>query len=335
MGLRLNPDGSIRNFTESEIDAMRIRNFGVRDGSHPTHTRSMNSSTITRAYKVDGNPDRIDDAIAYFLGGAVMTQGQSLSRLMPQTYPGKSSFAAVAIESITGAGGPGIDNDDDVPEYPDARMVVRYEHVPFVLQSDANTTAETQRYVQTIPSRSDVSYLTLPGGTLNYITSDNSRPDETPIPFTVGFPETQATRSFKWWRVPFLAWQPNTPLFERVYGDLEENKKPWIGTVNSQSLYGIPAGQLLFLGVEEDLVTDPLGESLCWHLTMIFLHKPRNHNWLYFNDVATTTTNKSGYYFAGRKNAAGVFQYYDTADLPDGVALFNARDHRKLFDVGP
>lgn len=341
MGLKFNADGSIRDFTAAEIEAMKIKTVGVRDGSHPTQTRAMNACTITRPFHVSGDPEKLDDAIAYFLGGAVQYTNASgarkISRLPPQTYPGKPTFAAVAIESITGAGGPGIDNDDAVPEYPKAKLVVRYEVVPFAIKPDTETTSETQRYVQTIPARSDVLYLTLPGGTLNYIVDGGSgtpgsgtpRPHLIPIPFTIGKPETQSVRAFKWWRVPALVWQPSSPLFQRVYGNYEQGEEPWIGTVNSQTLYGIPAGQLLFLGTEEELVTDPLGNALCWHLNHMFLHKPRNHNWMYFNDVSTKSPNASGYYFAGRGTT-----YYTTSDLSshDGVALFNSRDHNRLFD---
>lgn len=344
MGLKYNADGSIRDFTQAEIDAMEIKTAGIRDGTHPTHSRGMNSSTATRQYFVNGDPDILDDAIAYFLGGSVQytTSGGVLkiSRLMPQTFPNKPSFAAIAIESITGAGGAGIDNDDDLPEYPKMRMTVRYEHVPFTLKSDTNTTLETERYVQTMPASSDVSYLTLPGGTLNYIVEGGSgtvsggdgtpRPHLIPIPYTIGRPEGQSTRSFKWLRVPWEVWQPGSTIFNRVFGDYENSREPFIGTVNSYPLYSIPAGQLLYLGVEEELVTDPLGDALCWHLTHKFLHKPRNHNWLYFNDAFDASSNAAGYYLAGRGTT-----YYTTENLPDNTALFNARDHRLLFDPEP
>jgi hypothetical protein len=116
-----------------------------------------------------------------------------------------------------------------------------------------------------------------------------------------------------------------------VYGAAESGIAPFAGTINQSALFGYPAGTLLFTGVDEELKRDPLGQGFAWDLTFKWLFKPRLHNWFYYNDPPADTpgfSDASGYYFAGRGTTA-----YSTATLPDGVALFNAREHNLLFQL--
>lgn len=333
-GLRLNADGSIRPFTAEEIAAIGIETADVRDGSHPTWNRGTNATSVRRAFWYNG--DMIEDFAAYMLGGAVTYTSSAIgrvaiSRLMPQTFPRKPKVAALAIEDARGARSAGKDNADGVPTYKKGHAVVRYEHVPFRLLQDSLGAFEEFRYVQRLPSTTEVSYLTLPGSMLQFTNQAGvGRPKGIPVPYNIGRAESQSLLKYRWTRVPFGGWGGGSALYARVYGDIENGVPPYVGTINNQSLFEHVDGSLLYLGVEEELLTDPLGNDLCWDLTHVWLKKPQNHTWLYFNDPGQVPFLPApGYYQA---TTDGVF--YATPFLPDQKALFNARDHSKLFWVG-
>lgn len=342
-GLEFNADGSLREFTQEEIDEMEIQTADVRDGTHPTQSRGPLSTAARRPFFFKW--EFLERFVAYTLGGAVLWADEAsatitkLSRLKPQTYPGHDQWAAVEIESITGARGAGVDDEDGVPAYPRGKAVVRYEHVFYTLKTDAETTVETERYVHTMPSTTDVSYLNLPGGVMTYLRQDGTaedtpRPHLVQIPYSVGFPEPQSVLALKWWRVPRGAWgDPSALLYQRVYGDIEAGTKPYIGSLNKTPFLNRPAGHLMFLGVEEELVTDPVGgegDALCWNLTLKWLAKSINHNYRYFWECDPTLLfPENGWYLAGRGNA-----WFATADTPDDRALFHVREHANLFVVG-
>jgi hypothetical protein len=275
----LNPNGSIRDFTPAEIAAMRIRTRGIRDGSSPRHTRDPNGSTVQMKFLVDAN--YLERFAVYMLGASVKYTdgfGQHISRLMPQTFPGKPQMVAVKIDEATGFQ---FQQDDTtsktypVPTFRDADTTITFQHLPFFLATDAQIAAggnERDRYVQVLPSQHDVSYLNLPGGIMRYIRqSGTAIPHGAPIPFNLGIPIPESTIRRKWFRVPYNLWGENTILFGRVFGNLELGTKPYVGTINTVELFGYPPGYLLYLGIEESLELDPLGDDLAWDLT---------HKWL-------------------------------------------------------
>ncbi len=337
----LNPDLSIRAFTESEIDAMGIESRGIRDGSSPTHVRAVNASSVE--YTFFCLSDEFEAFVCYMLGAVVMfsdSGNNRISRLLPQRPPDLDEFAFVRVQSAKGH--QFVQDDDDFINYPSPtytkmEVVLVAEHVPFELQTDAEAgLVETGRYLQTLPSQADVQYLQLPGGTMRYIRTDgvsegNPRPHLIPIPYGIGIPEVTAIITRKWIRIPFDAWKPGSQLHERVYGNAEGGIPPYAATVNKTVILEYPIGTMLFMGVEEELVRDPLGTGFVWNLTVKWLWKDQGHNRFRYQETDKNAAATSGYYFA---SAPPNSTYYTAATLPDGIAMFNARDHNNLFLVG-
>src|SRR5262249_3206814 len=130
----------------------------------------------------------------------------------------------------------------------------------------------------------------------------------------------------KWIRVPYNAWKEGSKLRARVFGDIEAGTEPFLGTINNATILGYAPGQLLFTGIAEELLLDPILEEQHWNLTYTFLARSVSHNWFKFFDPSSTNT---GWCFVSNNGT-----YYDTVSLPDNKSLFNARNHKLLFAVG-
>lgn len=342
----LNGDGSIRAFTTSEIDAIEIETLGIEDGSSPTHTRRVNESTSRYEFLIKA--DMMERFLAYYLGAAKRYTpdgggADKISRLLPQTVPGKPQFAFVALENATGHKFEVDEPRDDTaretiePTYERRRCTLIAQHVPFAMRAD-NAGAESLRYVQTLPSQGQTDYLNLPGGVMKYYKSGGGGPTNKSIPYSIGFPEPKSIVKRKWIRVPYNCWGPGTELYARVYGNQEEGTAPYVGSINSVVMFpdadsgiGINPGYLMFLGVEEEIQLDPLGDGLAWDLTLTWQQTHlAPHTWKYYYSTAAADAANNGWYFTAKANAT----YYPTATLPDNTALHNARDHRLLFTVG-
>lgn len=339
MGLKFNSDGSLRAFTPEEVDALEIETRGVRDGSHPTHVRGVNSSTIRQAYFCDF--DMFEDAVAYWLGGAVTwidsTFTRRLSRIMPQRFPGLPNFAFTKIESATGH--KFIEDDDDgVPRYEKMEVVLTAEHLPFDLAEDEDTGSETFRYWQRLPSQNSADYLTMPGGVQHYLRPDgvgagNPRPHKIPIPYSIGFTTPKSIIRRKWNRVPATAYYPGSGLFKRIWGDPVTGARPWVGAVNSNVFENYERWTLLFLGAEEEYDRDQLGDRFCWNLTYSWLYDPNGHlNKYYFEtDPAVMAGNYNGWYFTGKGDLW--YNQNDIVPLPDDYSLHPERNMYGLVSV--
>lgn len=327
-----NTNGSIREFTGSEIAAMEIETTDVRQGGFPTHTASPREGVTTKATYFC-KYDQYEAFKAYMLGAAVgYTDAGDLkiSRLLPQAWPDKPRIACVEVNPATGH--VLVDDSDDdlpVPQYERMKVAVTFQSLPYDLRTDADTTSETQRYVQVMPSTSEIQYLNLPGGTMVYKPSSGSAvPNNKPIPYGVGFPIPTLNIARKWHRVPWNCWGEGTPLYGRVFGDIQAGTKPFAGTCNVDELFGYPAGYLLYVGVEEEIDYDPLGDELCWNLTHKWIARTvAPHNWLYFYSTLAADAASNGWYLAVKKGAS-----YSTIELlPDETSLFNGRQHALLF----
>lgn len=335
-----NANGSFRDFTQPEIDEMGIETTDIRQGGFPTHTRSAKGATYKATYFC--NYDYFERFVVYMLGASrQFTDGglRRISRLLPKTVPGKDR---VAFVDITSAHGHKFEEDDEttgdvkVPTYERMKVELVAQQMPFDLKSDGVVHAashwERERYVQTLPSQNEVSYLNLPGGVMRYVTSGGaSLVDGKQLPYSIGFPIPTSTVVRKWHRVPFDSWGEGTILFGRVFGNLELGTKPYVGTVNTVELFGYPPGYLLFLGFEEELDFDPLGDDMAWNLTGRWLVKHlAPHNWFYFFSAIAAEASLNGWYLAVKDGAS----WSATVSLPDDTALHNARDHRDLLEVG-
>ncbi len=327
--------GTLRTYTDDEVAAMQIRRVGVKDGAHPTHRRRPDDCTITRDYFCAY--EELESFLCHMLGYAIIyTDGggnKKLSRLLPQFYPGLPQVRAVGLEEARGHRFTGemVDDDSgdpDLPEYDAWRCRITYQHCPYDLIDDVDISSEHRRYVVELPSTVQSDYITMPGGILKYVSSPGG-PDGKGIQHSVGIVNTALQIKKKWLKVPYEAWREGSELRKRVFGDIELGNDPWLGTINGSQIFGYAPGQLLLTGVEDQLEFDPIAKERFWNLTYTWLARSVSHNWFYFYDP---TGAASGWYFVSNNGTS-----YPATSQPDGVSVFNARDHLGLFvpDVYP
>lgn len=350
----INADGSLRPFTVDEVKALGLYTTEVEQGDHPTYELDSQGCSVRRMWFCDWL--QRDNAMAYLLGASKVygtAPNISLSRVMPQSFPGSGweQYAALALESVKGARSAGKDDSSYLPAYKSAKLNVRHEQVFFGLYPDGEV-PEYNRYVEQLPSTVETSYLSVPGSMMKYFRAGVlDPPNGVLIPYNVGRPEVLTRISYKWWRVPYEAWRPGSPLYLRVHGDPSNltitpvtgdttgfGKRvgfPYIGCVSSAEMLGYPSGCALFEGVEEEIVPDPVRGFLCWNLTFKFLVKNTasaenidgGHNYIYYGGQAGDSR-YAGYYFAAKD------KFYYNGQIPDGVTLFCERNLLNLWNVG-
>ena len=351
MAFNIGAGGELLPYTAGEIAAMELRTFGVKDGSHPTMSLGQQSTTIRREWLCKWT--RLEDAICALLGGAAIYSGGSgfaLSRVMPMAVPGFPNCLAMEIENVQGHGSAGINDANGMPAYKYARLMVRHELAYFQQAADSAGVPEYARYVESLPSTTDTNYLTLPGSMLKYrvqgVAADTFplTPQGYPIPFNVGRTESVKKLSKKWHRVPKSAWQPGSDLHSRIHGNPTTGERGYIGTVNKTPLFGYPAGTLLFMGVDEEMVSDPtvivpggIGD-FAFNLTYLWLAKTTGgglsgtegfgHNYLYWGGTPGDAI-LAGYYLATKNST-----WLANGSLTDGICLFDEREHADLYNVG-
>ncbi|AMV23779.1 hypothetical protein VT84_05160 [Gemmata sp. SH-PL17] len=339
-----NPDGSLREFTEDEIAAMRIQRRGVSEEGHVRYNLGPDGAGCTRVFFCAWE-ERFNAAI-YFAGACkIWLDGstETISRLVPQRDPDFPNWICtkVDIDPFRFTGDiEEPDDDDDVSEqlpiYDKAELRCVYEMVPFEVKPDEDTENETERYV-TKPGyvgceiTTEANYVGLPGGVLQYVTDDGvTKPAKVPIPFAVGFTEPMRRFSIIWRRVPFDAWGAGKPLTNRVIGN--EDTKGVLGSVNKTTFLGYWSLTLLLVGVEERLLPDPTGLGYSWDIKYIFQHKPVPFGQLgFYYHTVKTGEGEAGYYMVLRPPAGtGTI---DANDLGDDDSLFPVREFEDLFQV--
>jgi hypothetical protein len=292
----------------------------------------------------------LGNANAYFDA----TDTLRLSRLMPDptwgVWPGYNPtsglpsanqylrFIATKILDCRGFGKNLGDDLAEMPYYGKAQVTVGYEVVPWYLYDDDQIPSESWRYViQPQSGDSEADFVTLPGGVLSYIVQGGAAPG-TPIPhlkpiqFNLGkvFP-TQA-RTWTWVRLPTNAYYPGSPLHTRLwYGSATDEPPysvPYIGTINSEPVFGYNVGTMLLEKVGEKLNRDVLGQGDSTDLYFTWNFRQVGWNWMpYFDpthnaDGTPTNPNANGLYFIGKGN-----QVYTADMLPDNYSLYNSRPH--------
>lgn len=318
----------LRPYTTDEITQMQIKHVGVRDGRHPTQVRRNNECTITAEYFCAYA--ELDAFICHMLGASGIWSSSgvnTLTRMMPQLYPGKSTFFATSVDEVTGFKYTGEQEDDGRPIYKAWLCRVTYQQVPFLVLPDGEADFEYKRFLQELPSTSQADYVTLPNGILKFQKEGGGGPTGNTIQHGIGFINPAVQIRKKWIRIPYDGWKTGSALRARVFGDLEASTpvEPYLGTINKQTVLGYAPGQLLFTGIEEELLLDPALEEQHWNLVYTFLARSVSHDWFKFFDPASSNT---GWCFVSNNGT-----YYDTTSLPDNKSLFNARVFSNLFDV--
>ncbi len=334
----VDPDtGMLRPFNDDEIDAMQIRTFGVRDQSHGEETRRIGENTMRKSFFVKW-AERFN--FVELVCGDQKTYVESgftkLSRLLPDEvygihHPDFPEIVATRIDSIRGANGPGVDDEDGVVEYPDARVDVFYEHVPYDLLTDdeiADAEAtEFERYTYFGGSTGSAQNISVPGGAMRYWREPGDGtavPHNTPVPYGVSISRAEEEFTWNWVQLPENAFSPNSNLYQRIYGTTEGDL-PFIGCINSSPIFERPHGTVMFTGVTAKLERAHTGKGRRWSLEYKFAYSSLGWNWLFYPDPAGTN---AGWYNVNNTGYAEADTLNDHTSLVPG-----ARDLNLLFSV--
>lgn len=336
-------DDSLEPFTAAEIAAMNIRTFDVRHGNHPTETREVDQNTMTRTFLVDW--DERFNFVEHVIGRSKTfddTGVRRISRLLPNIrvgrHPDLPGIVATKITSMKGAGGPGIDDINGMPAYPDAEVTVFYEQVPYRLRTDSLSLGdERRRYVwMNSPEASEIQrFGPLPGGMYKYVTAGGGAPMGDPVASgqTVFRP---VQRFVIWWEnLPFDVYATGGGLLNRLFfgnvtGGVTTLAPGYIGTVNSvefaiTALCAFPTESLLLEKVTPILQRSPLAaddfDGCQWRIGFHFAFSPISWLTILHPNLGTfeLVTRDGVYYAAGA--------------MPDNNSIFNLRDHNLLFNV--
>lgn len=277
-----------------------------------------------------------------------------LRRLTPLAHPdinpldlddGPGNMFASRINSIKGHKplvGELSENDADINAlakknvFEAAIFEVQYENIGYQVREDDEVTDwpenEFERFLEILEPTPSSSYITLPGGTLNYIRESGSTPPHgLPINFNVGKIFSTMQFKFLWKRLPFDLFNPiaQSNWAKRIWGDpADPDAEKLIGSVNKTEFLGFAAGTLLLENVRPIPVRSPFYFIWEWDFEFTLNFNPNRWNFLYyFNNAAAGATDR-GFYFVG----AGT-TYQAPGSLDDDTSIYNEREHKLLFDV--
>lgn len=348
MNKHVDGDNKIIPYTAGERATMNVRTFRVRDGSHPTETRTQGEVTMTRTF-LCAWAERFNFVNCVlgdsqlWLDTSVEPNVYKLVRVLPDEewgrHPTDTQIMATGAPTIRGLGA-GTDDADGMPEYVDAEVEVEYEFFPFQVGSQNSPPAqqELDRFVWLGDStRSEAEVFgPMPGGALKATSEAGAGFHGRPAPYGFSISRPIERFTIHWHYLPWELVSSGGALFERLYfGDeTEEPFVPYIGTVNAEEIdfasFGrrYRAGTLLLESVELTKVRSHLAEDgtagLRAKVGFNYAFAPRGWLDLFMYDPGTPAN--SGYY---RMSADGTF--YAVADMPDNTGLFNTRDHNNLF----
>lgn len=255
-----------------------------------------------------------------------------------------------------------------VAKYESAIVTVNYAQYRFLPWGDGRATAEamadeTGRYTEVTDPKSSAEYLQLPGMVLYYTRPDQEldeggilgpMPAGLSIPYGTGLILPQEEITVVWRRVPYEVFDPLgqgdygsgggwfggsgaganlSPLYKRIYGDPEdpddEDKLPYLGTINKTAIFGRAAGTLMFSGVDPVRRSGPTPDTFEWDLHYKFLYDP-NRGWdrKYYHPN-TKDSAEAGWYYVSRTAVN-----YAHGSIPDKDSQYNEREFRDLWVVG-
>jgi hypothetical protein len=323
--------------TEEEIEAWELETRDVRYGEHPRETYEVDNTTVQRAFFCLW--EYRFEVVNWLLGqSTTYTDGSTtyLSRLPPQTVPGRDKIACTKVTEITGHEYLN-DDEDGMPVYSKAKITALYQFVPFDLLTDdeiVDPEDEINRFVSW-PDETETAgeFLAIPSATgLKFKANAEqagSGVDGRAVPANA-YAIVQPSETFvaTWHMLPGEAWEPGSGIWNRVYGEsvwLGGADIPYQGTINTHTIFGRPPGTVLFARVRPRRQSNPDGTGFWWSLQFEFHHRSAGWNYLY---QYSTAAGESGYYYVTNDDTL-----HDPDDTPDFTSLYNGRDHRLLFSV--
>lgn len=281
------------------------------------------------------------------------TEITGLRRLTPLPHPdidiadpddGPGNMFASRINSIKGfkpLPGELSEHDEDINAdtkknvYSRAEIEVQYENIGYQIREDDDVPDwpenEWYRYLEILEPTPSSSYITLPGGTLNYIKSGGGGPTGLPINFNVGKIFSTMQFKFLWKRLPFDLFDPTnqSKWAKRIWGDPSDpTAAKLIGTVNKTSILGFLPGTLLLENVRPIPVRSPFYFIWEWDFEFTLNYNPNFWNYLYYFPVSTAGVTDRGFYLVGSGTT-----FHANGSVPDNYSLYNEAEHNLLFDV--
>lgn len=351
----LNEDLSLRYYTPEEFEQIDLKRIGVSgEGTHVRDELGPDGSGSTREFSCAWE-ERYAAALVLvgFAKSYTDEDGKlRISRLLPDVHPAGGGITfqwvctKVAIDPFAYTGEiDAVEVGQSMPRFKRAKLTATYELVPHQLFEDTALTAATEfhRYVAEFGSpgadmQVTTSYIQQPGGIQAFTTPGGaSRPAGLPVPYAIGWPETETKKALVWHRIPRDLYGKGTTLYERIKGD--GVTRGYIGAVNLTEFLGHPPLTLKLEGVEERLLPDPFGADYAWQLVFRFSEKavPYGHLGLYFFETATTGfVADSGYYqVLNRGNTATLSAAAIAAAEATGeISMFPVREFANLLIVG-
>jgi len=322
---------------------------GSRDGT--SFRDSFGPDETNSVAKFFTNWDDRYNAVLAFLGYSAIERDASndpvrLNRLTPLRHPdiasavnGAGHLYATRVPSVTGHKFTTKRSSDQLPgaelnQFFRAELEVYFEHVPYgVLEDDEidSPATEYQRFTSIEGLQPSADYFMLPGGTLMYVKDGGGSPTGQRIPFNVGKVMPMLEMKVRWHSLPFDLYAPLDPgpWFERMFGD--GTTRGWIGTVNSDAVFGHAPGTVLFSAL--DLIPRRLPLiGLAWDVVFTLAIDVNRHNFKYYwNTSGGSSVGASGFYFVGKDET---FYEPGVDAMPDDHSIYDERDLLSgLFNV--
>lgn len=327
---------------------------GVRDGSSEVISYSNGGSSVARQEWVNW-ADRYK-AGKFFLGYSALeyvsgTSGPiaALRRLTPMPHPNAGNavddvgqFYAMKMPRIKPYKATGqVTGADGLSRatFTKAEIEITYENPGYAVLTEADITVsgvwqnqEYRRFLRIMEPTQTVSYITLPGGTLKYITSTGTgAANGKAIGANVGkvFPVNQ--EKYLWCRLPYDLYNPSalSVWAKRIWGDpASPSTIPLIGCVNKTSFFGRAPGTLLLQNVRPIPRDAMFGGVYEWDFEVQLAYNLNGWNKLYYYPAGTVGASDRGFFLVG----AGT-TYYAPGSVPDNYSIYNEREFSAIFDV--
>jgi len=316
---------------------------GVRDGTSLRESFSMNANTSARKFRVKF--EERYTAITRFCGySRILRNGSnepvSLERLTPLNgqFTGRQLMYAVGADLSSHHKQAGTTQGDTdatkIQLYQQSHLEIRYERVPYKVKEDLEVsgTGEYDRFVSFDQLRPSADYLSLPNGCLKYVDPASAGVtggvDGKTIPYNIGKGLPVLEMKATWHRLPYDLFDPTNPefWFKRIFGDPANDKRPYLGCVNSEAFLGYERGTILFSAMEMNRKTSPLLD-LEWEIVFTFAYDPNKWNFKYY--FSTSTGPDNGWFFVAKDTSIP-----PSSPFPDDHTIYNERNLYNLFKVG-
>lgn len=217
---------------------------------------SMTIETYWRDFENSAlNTSVIPNILGFSRRSDVSTQ---LDRTPPVAHPIFTWLYATGISGVTGIKplGKVARSDGYYTQYQRARMTINFTTLPYEVYNNASASFggdESKRWVSKVP-RTTEEYISIDSGEFQFAEGAANNPNGISFPLGTGRINVKTDLEWTWFDVP------NNYIFDA--NGVSTNINASLGTVNSASIWGYPAGTLLMLSPEITPVMQPVNPLL-------------------------------------------------------------------------